>query len=301
MINRKAEQYIAILSQYSIISMEFQEIFAIMIDHIAFFKQHLVFRFSEFKAHVRRHDPKASDKNCHMVLYYHCKNNTLMRIRKGLYAVNDEYNPKDVSPFIVAAKATEDAVVAYHTAMESHGIAYTSFNSHVFLTKQSTFTFDFQGQHYRAVSNPVAEDSLLYDLGVEGITVDGVEIRRTNLARTIVDVLDRSNLSGGWEEVWRSLDSIVSFDANFSVKYALALGKASVIAKLGYFFDQRPEHLLIDAAVVGKLLPYIPKQPYYIDRKLPKERRVFIKKWSLVIPSYLHNREWEEPEHGADI
>ena len=273
-----------------------------MVSHIPFFKKHLVFRFSEFKAHVKHHDPKNSDKKCQMALYYHCKNNQLIRIRKGLYAVNDKYDPKDVSPLIVAGKTTEDAVIAYHTALESHRIAYSHFNRHIFLTKQSTFSFDFQGQSYRSVSPPVNKNTEENaDFGTELTTLDGVETIRTNLARTIVDVLDRSNLSGGWEEVWRSLDSVVSFDAEFSVKYALALGKASVIAKLGYFFDHRPGHLSIDASVTKSLMPHIPKQPYYIDRSLSKDKRVFIKKWSLVIPRYLHNREWEEPEHGTEI
>jgi len=273
-----------------------------MIDYIAFFKQYPVFRFSEFKAHVKHHEPKASVQNCHRALYYHCKKNALVSVRKGLYVVNDEYNPIDVTPFAIAGKVTEDAVIAYHTALESHHIAYTSFNSHVFLTKQSTFSFDFQGQNYRAVSTKFAKDNKEYrDFGIERITVDNVAINRTNLARTIVDVLDRSSLSGGWEEVWRSLDSVVSFDAAFAVEYALALGKASVIAKLGYFFDQRPEHLSIAPSVVNQLIPYAPKNLYYINRNLPKESRVYIKKWSLVIPSYLHNREWEEPDYGADI
>ncbi len=280
---------------------ELRDIYAIMITYMAFFKEHQVFRFSEFKAHYTRLDPKGSDKNCHMVLYYHCKNNTLIQVRKGLYVVNDEYNPREVSPFVIASKATEDAVIAYHTALESHGVAYTSFNSHVFLTARSTFSFDFQGQQYRAVGNPLVEDNVLSAETIESTKVDGVTIRRTSLARTVVDVLDRSSLSGGWEEIWRSLDSVISFDASAAVNYALALGKASIVAKLGYFFDQRPKHLSIDAAVVEKLLPHIPKQPYYIDRNLLKEQRVFIKKWSLVIPSYLHNREWEEPEHGADV
>ena len=156
-----------------------------MIDHIAFFRKHAVFRFSEFKKHVKFHNSKASDKSCHMVLYYHCKKEALIRVRKGLYVVNDQYAPRDASPFLLAGKATEDAVIAYHTALESHHMAYTSFNSHVFLTKQSTFSFDFQGQRYRSVNTQVAQkDEGDNDFGVESIIVDGVEIKRTNLART---------------------------------------------------------------------------------------------------------------------
>lgn len=39
----------------------------------------------------------------------------------------------------------------------------------------------------------------------------GVNIKVTSLARTIVDVLDRIDLAGGWEEVWRVLDTVTVF------------------------------------------------------------------------------------------
>ena len=38
----------------------------------------------------------------------------------------------------------------------------------------------------------------------------GMSLRVTNLERTFVDVLDRPLFSGGWEEVWRSLEAVES-------------------------------------------------------------------------------------------
>jgi hypothetical protein len=38
-----------------------------------------------------------------------------------------------------------------------------------------------------------------------------------------VDVLDRPRLSGGWEEVWRSLETIPFLDLDQVVQYALLL------------------------------------------------------------------------------
>ncbi len=37
-------------------------------------------------------------------------------------------------------------------------------------------------------------------------------MRVASLERTLVDVLNRPRYPGGWEEVWRSLESVAFFD-----------------------------------------------------------------------------------------
>jgi predicted transcriptional regulator of viral defense system len=268
---------------------------------IDFFNTHLVFRFSELKQSLGQHPGEAvAEKNCYMTLYNYCKKGKLTHVRKGLYVVNSDspFQVTPISPFMVAGKATDDAVLAYHTALESHGLAYTDFNVHVYLTAHRTNDFTFQDQRYRAIYQPSLRETSAQK-EIETITMLGIKVRRTSLARTIVDVLDRPELSGGWEEVMRSLDRVVAFDPNQAVDYALSLGQASIAAKLGYFFDQRPDYLRIDTKIVERLLPHIPKQPYYIDRKTPSEG-VSIKKWGIIVPAYLHKRLWEEPENDID-
>jgi predicted transcriptional regulator of viral defense system len=273
-----------------------------MIDYKAFFKQHRIFRLDEFKAYAQKHNPQILESSYKKMLSYYCKTQLLKRIQKGLYLVTDGFSTDDISPLLVAGKASADSVLAYHSALESHQIAYTYFNRHTFLSSRSAFEFEFRDQHYCSVQDPLLNQlPEKSGLGIETIATEGIHIQRTNLARTIVDALDRFHLSGGWEEVWRSLDNIISFDAEFAVEYALTIGRQSLVAKLGYFMDQRPEHLAIDTSIIKQLLPHKPKQMYYLDRNLTKEKRVHIKKWSLVVPRYLHSREWEEPNYDADI
>ena len=274
----------------------FEEKLKVMSVFIDFFKKNSVFRANELKDFLEGMGHKDLDKSTYVALTYHCKNGALIKIRSGLYAVNNAYLNQSINPLVIAGKATEDAIVAYHSALELHGIAYTNFNSHVFISDQKSREFDFQGQNFRSISNPLKHKEDV-DYGVEQAIFNGVEIRRTNLARTVVDVLDRNDLSGGWEEVWRSLDMAVIFDAEFSVAYAIKLGRASLIAKLGYFFDQRPEHLKIDSNLIEKLLIHKPKNPYYMDRNMPKNTGVLIHKWALIVPRYLHEKAWEEPLH----
>lgn len=265
-----------------------------------FFKQNSVFRIGELKEYLKTYQHKNSENSAYVALAYHCKNGTLTKIRNGLYAVNNPYSRQGINPLVIAGKTVEWAVISYHTALESHGIAYTNFNSHFFISPKKSLSFDFQGQHFQWVLSPLNKDED-FDYGVEDFLLEGTEIKRTNLARTVVDVLDRNDLSGGWEEIWRSLSSIVTFDAAFSVDYAIKLGRSSVVAKLGYFLEQRPAHLAISSELIEKLLLHKPKQLYYLDRSLPKEKSVTIHQWSLVVPRYLHEKEWEEPFIDTDF
>ena len=48
----------------------------------------------------------------------------------------------------------------------------------------------------------------------------GVEVRMTDHERTLVDVLDRPELTGSREELWRSLESVEFFNLDQVIAYA---------------------------------------------------------------------------------
>ncbi len=56
-------------------------------------------------------------------------------MRRGLYAVVAPGNTPEtcpVDPYLVAAKSADDAVLAYHTALEVHGKAHSVFEQYFF-------------------------------------------------------------------------------------------------------------------------------------------------------------------------
>lgn len=266
-----------------------------------FFKSHIIFRFAEYKQFMQGRGQGATDKNCHITLYQYCKKGVLTHVRRGLYLVNYDNPHLDVmvSAPIIAAKATDDAVLAYHTALESHGIAYTDFNSHVFLSACRSNSFEFQNQYYSSIYRPNLKRYEYTKQFIEHSMQMGIVIYRTTLERTIVDVLDRPDLSGGWEEVLRSLDHVTTFNVKQCVDYALTLNRLSIVAKLGYFLDQLPDYLQADNQQMERLLEASPKQPYYVDRNA-KGGHTYIKKWQLMIPNFIHKRQWEEPIDAID-
>jgi predicted transcriptional regulator of viral defense system len=262
----------------------------------AFFDQHPVFTFAEFKAY---HDPKGtrSDKTRSALLIYHVKAGRLVRIRRGLYSVVPSgidparYSP---DPYLVAAKMADDAILAYHTALEVHGRAYSLFEELYYLTGRATRPVTFRSVQYRPVQFPKA----LRATGREGFAVDaldreGLDIRVAALERTLVDVLDRPDLAGGWEELWRSLEAVEFFHLDRVVEYALLLRNATTIAKVGYFLEQHAERYAVRDHHLAELRARRPKSPHYVAGARDEEARL-LPGWNLVVPEALAGRTWQE-------
>jgi predicted transcriptional regulator of viral defense system len=112
-----------------------------------------------------------------------------------------------------------------------------------------------------------------------------------------VDILDRPNLCGSWEEIWRSLENIEYFDMDQVLKYALLLSKRTTIAKLGVFLDTHRDRLMIPDAYFEQLLIHRPNKPFYLihNQKTPQK---MLAKWNVIVPLSLLNREWEEPHEN---
>lgn len=255
-----------------------------------FFETHPVFRYEEFANFMLAHGTKRPE-SWRQQLNYHKKAGHLIHIRKSLYAVNPKFGHlKLVDPYIIASKTMAGGVIAYHTALELYGIAYTTFNEFTFITKQQTKPFSYEDNKFRPVFQP-KQNLIKHEINT--IKRNGMTVLITSLERTIVDVLDRPDLGGGWEEIWRSLDNIVKFDVTKLVKYAISLKNATTIAKVGFFLEYHPQHFAVDKKYIKKLLPYIPTRPHYINRD-KRYGAKYVPKWQLMVPLSLINRTWEE-------
>lgn len=80
----------------------------------------------------------------------------------------------------------------------------------------------------------------------------------TSLERTLVDVLVRPDLGGGWEEVWRSLESVEYFDLEHLTDYTLKLRSVTAMAKVGFFLEQHRDALMVDESQLARLRMHYP-------------------------------------------
>lgn len=266
-----------------------------------FFYTHPVFRYEEF-AHFKTTQEVNNPRAVRKALLYYVKTMRLLNVRRGMYAVvPPDVSPDQVSvdPYLLASKASNDSVLAYHTALELHGIAYSAFEHFIFLTSQKIKPFEFRGQRFQPVAFQVAlKNSSDTNFGIEELDRQGMTIKITNLARTFVDVLDRIELCGGWEEVVRSINHMAALDVNAVIKYCLLLNNRILAAKVGFFLEQRQGAFSVSKNL---LQPLMEKKPLTPQSLVAHEREggQLIKKWNLILPLRVLKKSWEEPDHDV--
>lgn len=208
----------------------------------------------------------------------------IVRIKRGLFFRTGEPGaPGHLPDFIaLASRMAADAAVAFHTALEYHGLAQSPFERLTFITWTKAKPTHFAGRSFVPVRP--REPVLKADRGepwIERGERGGTELRVTNLERTLADVLDRPNLAGGVEEVWRSLSSLAAFDPGVLEEYVLLLGSRSLAAKVGFFLESRRDDLAVPETLLKRLSGCIPRNPAFLDRR--KKGRL-VARWGLVVP-----------------
>lgn len=267
-----------------------------VVKYEAFFRRHPVFTGEELAAYLTSRG-EVGTRGQEALLAYYTKTRRVVRVRRGLYAVvppGANPNAYPIDPYLVAAKLTQDAVLSHHTALEFHGRAYSVWHHLIYSASRPVGSLTFRSQVFRGAKFPKALlRSGTEHFGVLNSERSGVAMRVTSLERTLVDVLHRPDLSGGWEEIWRSLESVEFFDIDQVVEYALLLDNATTSAKVGFFFEQHREALMVEEHHLRPLRDRCPQQPHYLDRTRPQPG-CLAPDWNLVVPRDILERSWGE-------
>jgi predicted transcriptional regulator of viral defense system len=264
-----------------------------------FFLTHPVFTGKELTEHLSSHG-EVGGRAKEALLAYHRKAGRVVRVRRGLYAVippGSIANSYPINLFLVAAKLTKDAVLSHHTALEFHGGGYSFWWHLIYSASRPLRPLTFRSHFFRGTRFPQA---LLRagneHFGVLTSEIAGVDVLVASLDRTLVDVLDRPDLSGGWDEIWQSLELVEYFDLDKVVEYALLLENASTAAKVGFYLEQHREELRVEDRHLNALHGLRPRQPHYLDRCKRTSVRL-VPEWNLVVPTELLEPTWE----GLDL
>lgn len=261
-----------------------------------FFNQYPVFTSHEYAQFLEK-EKHAGERTQEALLLYHVKAGNLVRVRRGLFAVVPPgASPESyvVDPYLVAGKLTEDAVIGYHSALAFYGKSYSVTHQFCVLTHSRSASISFRNDIFRLVLFPKSLRKNNQELfSVKTIIHRGCQLLVTSFERTLVDILDKPALSGGWEEIWRSLESIEYFDLDKVIEYALLLDNVTTIALVGFYLEQHQNELRVKDSHLEKLEMHRPKQPHYID-KLQKPSSKFNSRWNLILPIELIEQTWKE-------
>jgi len=175
-----------------------------------------------------------SDHASWQLVLYAKQQGQIGAVRNGLYYVvppgqdPTRYRP---DPYLVAAKSAPEGVLAFHAALDLHGVAHSAFQEVAVAVTSWRRPFQVGDFNVRFVVSPMG-------FGVETLTREGVPIKVTDRERTLTDGCDRPQHSGGLEEFLRSVESFPSVDHQRILEYVRRYPRRSVAAKVGWLLDR---------------------------------------------------------------
>lgn len=254
-----------------------------------FFSAHPVFRREEYARAVRR-DP--ADKVVSAMLTQHLNAGNIRRVARGVFAsVPPHGDPETwtVDRFLAASRLKPDAVIAYHSALELHGCAYTDMPDVQAITGEEPTLFETADFACRFLKRPKG-----FVATRDVTTADrlGLDVRITTLERTIVDVFDRPDLAGGAEELVNSLALVERIKPDPLLRQAQGLRNAGAVAALGWWLESAQKRLAIPDAVLARLRTLKPKHPRYVLGAKSGDAKS-IPGWNILLPRNLADPSFE--------
>jgi predicted transcriptional regulator of viral defense system len=214
----------------------------------------------------------------------------IQRVKRGLYLRTDP-DDEAVDFLTLAARMSPDAALAFHTALECHGLAQSYFETLYFVTWTKAKPLEFRGRHFIPVRPSAAlRNREPTETWTEEMERRQLTVRVTTVERTLADVMDRPDLSGGLEEVWRSCSSIQGLDLRELESYVRAVGSRVLAAKVGLFLDRHRDVLAVSQAQLERLRALGPEVPVYMERGRPGK---VVREWNLVAPAELLAGAWD--------
>jgi predicted transcriptional regulator of viral defense system len=177
-----------------------------------------------------------SENSAKELLRRYKKSGLITQIRRNRYAANDLANKTiAVSKYEIGSNLTPTSYLAYHAAIEYHGLATQIFNTIYVATEQRFADFDFEGTSFVCCRSKMLT-------GVENQKFDSL-IRVTNIERTIIDCIDNIGLSGGLEELILALVLIPFVKEDLLVEYLNLYNKHILYQKAGFILSSFQKEL----------------------------------------------------------
>jgi len=258
-----------------------------------FFATHPVFTLEEFKGEVGQ---TITSLTLHTHLKRYRKTGRIGTIKQGLYYVVSRGHKSKTTPvdmYLVAGKAAQDSVIAFHTAFELLGVGHSVFHHVYYLTRSPRRLFNFRNVSFKAVRVPLAlVEKNQVDFGTERADRLGQVIKLTGKERTLVDCLERPEYCGGFEEVYRCAEKLPFLNFDVLAEYLRLQDRRILFAKVGFFLEQHREAFFVEEDFLNDLERQVPRQPLYLEGRSKKGR--LDKRWNLIVPGKVLKRSWEE-------
>lgn len=261
----------------------------------AFFSAHPVFSRREFQQARGTSEASADD-----LLTYYVRKNRLKLHAPGVFAVIPPHiGPSHVPDrYLVASKVRDSAVLAYHTALELHALAYSEGAETQLISEQRPGALETEIGQIRFVRS----SDMPTDEEIEVMDRDGLGIRSTSLERTIVDCFDRPDLAGGLEEIAHALSAVTYVDAQAIVASVERRQNRTLAGVVGWWLESRSEDLMVTDDLLDRLESIAPRPGPRVyagaERGMPS---VHAKRWGVWLPAELAAPRFEDLSSGMEM
>ena len=216
-------------------------------------------------------DPNAAKE----ILRRYRKQGLISQVRRDLYVATDLATKTSLAgKFEIAGQITPSSCLSYHAALEYHGLAHQIFYELCVSSRETFKNFDYDGITY--VFCPLKSDA-----GVVRPVTDAF-VRVTDLERTVIDCINRIDLSGGLEELIQCLAIVTYIDESKLLKYLHCFDKQFLYQKTGFILGYFQKEMKLSDDFFEFCKSKIGKSTRYLTES--SEADFYFKDWKLCAP-----------------
>ncbi len=206
----------------------------------------------------------------------------IAKIKNGLYAtVNPLTGDIFANRFEIASALFENACVAYHSALEFHGLGNQMFSEVQVFTEKRNVPFEYDGLEYKFFLYTSKSGIMRLE--------QNANIVVTDLERTIIDCIDRIDLAGGLEELVTALNGITRLNEQALISYIREYDKKFIYKKAGFLLSLLKKDLLTQSFFdICKQNCSVKLEDISENKKMPRKTDKY---WGLIYPEKLLNTE----------
>jgi predicted transcriptional regulator of viral defense system len=224
------------------------------------------------------------DATARMVVWRLSRQGKLVRVKNGLYAaippemIDTSF---EVDRYLLMDHAMDSkGALAFHSALELHGVAYSSFSTVYYLSKNPSKPFAFQDIFYKTVKS-----SDLF--GITEIWRNGLSLQVTDKERTFLDGLRRPELCGGLEEHIKSIEGFTLMSSVKLMDYLGRFGEIGLYNKAGFILDLLKDRVNVDEDLLQVLRSRVTTAPCYLVPGGRKNGGKLVKEYNVIVPENL--------------
>ena len=204
------------------------------------------------------------------------KDGLISQVRRNLYVVTDlATKASSASKYEIGSQITPTSYLSYHAALEYHGLAHQVFYEVMVSSKERFNNFEYDGISY------IYSESKS-NVGVIIPPTDTL-IRVTDLERTVLDCINRIDLSGGLEEMIECFALITYMNENKLQDYLKLFNKQVLYQKTGFVLSYFQKEMKLSDDFLRFCKSKIGKSIRYLTGR--EGSNSYFKEWKLYAPT----------------